>query len=229
MASPSNKKLLILYVLQVLRDYSSEAHPMRRQDIANKIEAVYGMPSERKAISTNLNALQDFGFDIVEINGKGVYLRSEFSAGELRLLGDYVLGSKYIPKEFARELAGKLRGLGNGAPSTQEIMPSRYPTSPDLFSSIEIFRKAIQSKKRVSFICNTFTRDKRMHPVSSTLMNWSATTGAIICSARTTNSSIISRWICSLRRNAPTCRGRTAHPSPISWSTSRATLHRILP
>ena len=166
-ASPSNKKLLILYVLQVLRDYSSEAHPMRRQDIANKIEAVYGMTSERKAISTNLIALQDFDFDIVEISGKGVYLRSEFSAGELRLLGDYVLGSKYIPKEFARELAGKLRGLGKGAPSAQEIMPSRYPTSPDLFSSIEIFRKAIQRKKRVTFICNTFTRDKQMHPVSA--------------------------------------------------------------
>ena len=64
MANPDNKKLLILYVLEILKDYSDEDHPLLQKEIADKIFTRYGMDCERKAVAANINCLEEFGYDI---------------------------------------------------------------------------------------------------------------------------------------------------------------------
>ena len=43
MASDTNKKLIILYVLEILKKYSDSSHPLTQQEIIKKIESIYGM------------------------------------------------------------------------------------------------------------------------------------------------------------------------------------------
>ena len=90
MSLPNNKKLSILYTLQILKDYSDEKHLLSQNEIAKKIYNLYGMECERKSIGTNIDSLIDFGYDIVKTNS-GCFLASrEFEASEIRFLIDAV-------------------------------------------------------------------------------------------------------------------------------------------
>ena len=56
MSLPNNKKLSILYTLQILKDYSDEKHLLSQNEIAKKIYNLYGMECERKSIGTNIDS-----------------------------------------------------------------------------------------------------------------------------------------------------------------------------
>ena len=107
-----SKKMLIIYILEILKKYTDADHKLFQEGIINKIRAEYGMECERKAIGRSITELAAFGFDIDYDNG--YYLREhEFEDSELRLLVDSVLGSHYIPAQQAKELIDKLNGLSN--------------------------------------------------------------------------------------------------------------------
>ena len=74
MASSSNKKLLIIYILKILQEYSDQNHFLTQSDIIKKLLNSYGMECERKAVSQNINSLIDVGYDIVKMPKGGYYL-----------------------------------------------------------------------------------------------------------------------------------------------------------
>ena len=55
MESTEPKKLLLLRILQVLENYSSEQHPLRQKDIMLHLHNEYGMDCERKAVGRNID------------------------------------------------------------------------------------------------------------------------------------------------------------------------------
>lgn len=157
MASSSNKKLLILYVLQVLKDYSDEDHPMLQEEISKKILSLYGMESERKAIGANIACLEDFGYDIIHIKNKGVYLGERaFEASEIAFLIDAIFSSKVINQKNSKELSKKLysflsinkRRQFNYIYKADDIAKS---DNNQLFLTIEIINEAIENKRQIAF------------------------------------------------------------------------------
>lgn len=172
MPSPSNKKLLILYILEVLKKYSSERRPLTREQICARIYADYGVESERKAISKNLESLSDFGYDIVEVPRRGVYLTGDFTEGELRFLIDSVLYSGQIIDKYAGDLVSKLQQLGSGDARSRlggaRALSVSSQASPEIFLALEVFADAIQNDKKVSFIENEYGKDKKLHPKADT-------------------------------------------------------------
>lgn len=156
MASPSNKKLSILYTLQVLRDFSDENHLLSQNDIATKINSLYGMVCERKSIGTNIDSLIDFGYDIVKSNA-GSYLASrEFEPSEIKFLVDAVFSSKSINSKHSRELSEKLskflsvyqRKQYKYLYKTNEL---NRTDSKELFYNIDIINDAIENNKQIQF------------------------------------------------------------------------------
>lgn len=137
------KKMLIMNILQILRDYSDENHPLSQKEISDFLKKNYDMEADRKAIRRNINDLIDFGFDIrfsetkrmmpiKDKDGKAVidkktgekkfeenyirsdfYLMREFTDGELRLLIDGLLFSKHIPLRQCKDLVRKIEGLSS--------------------------------------------------------------------------------------------------------------------
>lgn len=164
-----SKKLLILYILDVLRQYSDVDHPLRQEDIIRLIKEHYGMDCERKAIARNITALQDFDYDIKYKDGYYL-LGREFDDSELRLLIDGVLASRHIPASRAKELIGKLEGLSNiyfkrRMRHVCNISQMNHSENRVLFHVIDILDEAIDKQRQVKFLYNKYGVDKELHPV----------------------------------------------------------------
>lgn len=137
------KKLLILYILDILQKYTDEEHRLSQKEILDILRKEYEMSVDRKAVRRNLLNLIEYGSDIEyrEVSRKEIfkkktedevhleenddesedenmlwtdfYLKQKFSDEELRLLIDSLLFSVHIPYQHSKELIEKLESLSN--------------------------------------------------------------------------------------------------------------------
>lgn len=172
MPTASNKKLSILYTLQILRDYSDENHLLSQNEIVIKINNIYGMTCERKSIASNIDSLIDFGYDIVKTNA-GSYLASrEFEASEIRFLVDAVFSSKSINSKHSRELSKKLSEFLSIYQRRQykyvyKAEELNRTDSKEIFYNIDTISEAIENNKQIQFNYsrNTFKGESsKNHP-----------------------------------------------------------------
>lgn len=110
----NTKKMLNMLILEILRMYYDEQHPLTQQEILRLLRSEYGVEQcDRRSVKANVLSLKDMGFEISMEAGEGYYLKSELNDAELRWLIDAVLFSKSLPSVSAKRLIGKLKGLGN--------------------------------------------------------------------------------------------------------------------
>lgn len=165
MVLQSNKKMSLLCILWVLKEYSDENHPLTQAQIISKIETHYGLELERKSVSSNIDSLKDFGFDITKTD-KGCFLgQREFEPSEVTFLIDAVFSSKSINSAQSQILANKMSQFL----SVYERKKYKYVCKADeiirsdnkqLFYTIDILNEAIEKGKKVQFNYNRFYFDK---------------------------------------------------------------------
>ena len=110
MPKSDNQKLKLLYIRDYLERNSDERHPVGAKELIDMLER-HGIACERKAIYSDIQALQDFGIDIINRRGKngGYYVGSRnFELPELKLLIDAVQSSRFLTQKKSRELIQKL-------------------------------------------------------------------------------------------------------------------------
>ena len=115
MARGDNQKLKILYIMRLLTERSDEQHPISMSEIIKYLED-NDISAERKSIYSDLEALRDFGLDIVQQRGPGggYYVASRsFELPELKLLVDSVQSSKFITERKTISLIKKIEGLAS--------------------------------------------------------------------------------------------------------------------
>lgn len=106
----NSKRALIMYVLEVLKEYSDEQHPLSQAKILEINANTYMLKCERKAIGYNIECLMGLGFDIIKVNNKGFYLGSrDFEPSEVAFLTDAIFSSKVINSKYAQDLAKKVQ------------------------------------------------------------------------------------------------------------------------
>ena len=165
-----NKKLALLYLLEILKTKSDRAHPLRQTDLAAILDSDYGISLERKAISRNLSLLKEAGAEI-ETTHDGVYfLNREFEDLELRLLIDSIHYSRYISQNHASSLVKRL--IAKGSPDFQKRVSSFYAfdaihhdRTPSLFYHLGLLEEAIQKNRRVAFYHSAYCVDGQQKPV----------------------------------------------------------------
>lgn len=109
MTSSGNKSLLILYVLDILKEYTDDKHFLTQKQIKDKLETLYGIDCDRKTVAEKLEALGVAGYDIVKNSGGGCYLGTrEFEPSEISFLIDAVFSSKSIDAKNSKALAEKI-------------------------------------------------------------------------------------------------------------------------
>ena len=166
------KKLALLRIWQILKDYSDYDHPLTQEQIAEHLESDYGIEIERKAIGRNISLLKDAGIDIQQ-KRDGSYIESrEFDDSELRLLIDGVLCSKYISANYSKQLIDKLCGLSNmyfrsHVKHIFSVNDWGKTENKALFFNIELIDAAIEEKKQIKFDYNKFGIDKKLHRSST--------------------------------------------------------------
>ena len=108
-----SQKLKILYLMKILLTRTDEDHLLSAKDLCDAL-AEYGIRAERKSIYADVEALQDYGLDIIQQRGKnpGYYIgERDFELAELKLLVDAVQSSKFITQKKSGELIKKLEAF----------------------------------------------------------------------------------------------------------------------
>ena len=98
-----SQKMKTLCLMQILLQRTDEAHRMTAGELAAALQE-YGIQAERKSIYADIEALQQFGIDIVQQKGScaGYYVANrKFELPELKLLVDTVQSSKFITAKKA--------------------------------------------------------------------------------------------------------------------------------
>ena len=162
---PNNKKLSPLCILKILKESSDENHPLKQEQIIQKLENRFGLKLERKSVGATIDSLMDFGFDVVKTRN-GCYLgEREFEKSEISYLVDAVFSSKSIDSAHARKLSQKLSNFL----SEYERRRYKYIYKSDqivrtdqkqLFYTIDVLNEAIENGKQVEFNYNRFYFDK---------------------------------------------------------------------
>lgn len=169
MSAPGSKKMLNIYILEILKEYSDSDHKLTQKDIIKKLKDQYGVDCERKAVARNVSALMEHGYDIR--NEGGYYLLEEqaFADSELRLLIDSVYFSPHIKEKHARDLIEKLRNLGSPSIGKTLHNISRLPDYHErgvdaFFLTLEVLDEAIGQGKKVSLMVNAYDESMRLRP-----------------------------------------------------------------
>lgn len=180
------KKMLILYILDILQKYSDDEHGLSQKHILDILERDYSMKADRKSIRSNIITLIEAGYAVEykeilrstknpktgEIEESSIYtnyyLRKEFHDSELRLLIDSLLFSKHIPSSQCKALIGKLEHLSSKYFHAKvkhiQTTPVNTTYNKQLFYTIEILDEAINKNKQVKFTYGYYGTDKKLHP-----------------------------------------------------------------
>ncbi len=168
MYATGNKKMLNMLILEILKEYSDQEHKLTQQEIIKLLKMNYDMECDRRSVKNNILYLKELGYDIYMEGGYFLATR-DFEDAELRMLIDSVLFSKNLTKTQAKELIEKLRGFGNRYFSPKVSHVSNLPDmhhadNKQLMYAFDTVNDAISSKKKISFIYNSYGTDFKLHP-----------------------------------------------------------------
>ncbi len=172
MAKSEGQKLKLLYLVQLLEEYSDETHPLSTAEIIEKL-AARGIRAERKSIYDDIARLQDFGYDIITVQsrlGGGYYLATrEFEIAELKLMVDAVQASRFITTKKSRELIRKLEQKVSkydaGKLQRQVYVAGRIKTENEsIYYNIDNIHRAIQENKQIGFRYLDWNLKKKLEP-----------------------------------------------------------------
>ena len=171
MARNSNQKLKLLYVMQYLLRASDEAHPVTIQQIIHSLQEK-GIPAERKSLYDDIEALQQFGLDIIQVkNGNfyGYYVGSrDFELPELKLLVDSVQSSKFITHKKTLSLIKKIEGLASMYEAQllgrQVFVKNRIKTmNESIYYNVDEIHSGIAQNRKIRFRYFDYTVAKERH------------------------------------------------------------------
>lgn len=168
MSITGNKKVLIMYILDILKKYATEDKALTQQEIIRKLESEYGLRCDRRTVKSNIMTLIDIGYDISM--DKGYYLQSsEFDDAELRLLIDSVLFSKNISSKKAKQLIDKLKKLSNEdfakkVPHVFNVDTLYHTDNKQVMITLDLLNEAIVNRRKVLFTYNKYGTDFKLHP-----------------------------------------------------------------
>lgn len=157
MSKAFGQKLKILYVLDILKKYSDEQNPVTASGICERLEEI-GIPAERKSVYRDIEALIDYGYDIIYSQSpKGYFLASrEFEEPEIYLLSDAVRTAKFISPKKTRVLVKKLDSMlsVNARKKRQKdiyIDFSEKSNNEEIFYNIDKISEGIADGKKIEF------------------------------------------------------------------------------
>lgn len=185
MPADSGKKIIILYILNILKKYTDVNHTMTQQQIADKLLSEYGMEVNRATVKRNISDLIDAEYEIgyrpvtrTFVNKQtgeqeentiytDLYYEHEFTESELHMLIDGLLFSRSVPASPRKKLIEKLGDLSSsyfGQRMRNVTSVSQdSPQNPQLFYNIEVLDEAIADGKQVEITYGYYGTDLKLH------------------------------------------------------------------
>lgn len=169
MAKAFNQKMKMLYLMEMLLQKTDEEHTISMQEILATLEK-NGVSAERKSIYDDLEALRQFGMDVLFRKGQptGYYLGSrKFELPELKLLVDAVQSSKFITTKKTQGLIKKLESLASECDAKQlqrqVYVKNRVKTmNESIYYNVDKIHTAISVNRTISFQYYEWNVNKEM-------------------------------------------------------------------
>ncbi len=167
--SKENQKLRILYLQDIFSRRTDENHVFSAEQLCDILLEDYGISVERKAVYGDIEALQNYGMDIVNTRSpvRGYYLRSRnFEPAEARLLTDAVLAAKFISPKKTKSLVYKIGALMSEE-QEEKLRRQVYVNSSvkcsneELYDIISALSEAIEKRLQVQFEYSKRKLEKR--------------------------------------------------------------------
>lgn len=187
MAIGRPKKMMNMYILEILNRYTDKDHRISQKEIQNKLEYEYEMMVDRKAVKANIldliEAKYPIGYEVttrVTPNSKtgkleeseiysDFYIERDFTDAEIRLIIDSLMFSKHIPNNHKKDLINKLVKLSSKyfKANTKYIENINTVTSQNynLLLNIDVIDEAIDNKRQIAFTYNKYCVDKKLYPI----------------------------------------------------------------
>ncbi len=153
-----------LYIINVLKKYSSEEHQLSVKNIIKYIEDIYKVKNDRRTIERNIALLKDkLDYDIIitkEGNKNYYYLLNnpdiDFEPGEIRTIIDTFSYATFIPERISKEIIKKCQNRQNIYENAKlkdyQIYSSNIKTdNMEIIKNIEDINNAIYHKKMLTF------------------------------------------------------------------------------
>ena len=153
-----NSKLKLIYVLDILKKYSDEEHPLNSSEIIEKLSE-YGITAERKSLYNDIEALEMYGCDIIKTGTpkKGWFIGNrDFEVPEIYLLCDAVKTAKFISAKKTRELLLKLNNMLSCYQAKRNKSKVFFAAedkceNEEIYYNIDSISDAIQNSKQIKF------------------------------------------------------------------------------
>ena len=163
-----DKKLAILYLLDILKEYTDEKHSLTYAEINHKFQTKYGIDLDAKTIAKYITLLQDYGCDIKKRGNNGCSLISRnIDNSEMSYLIDAIFSSRSISSQYAKNLIQILlkessiyeKNKYNYIYKADEIARIN---NKEFFYTIDTVSRAIEENKQISFTYNEVLLNKKL-------------------------------------------------------------------
>ena len=174
------KKISILYILKILKEFSDEKHPLSQKQIIELLDSKYGQSINRKSVKRDLEKLKEAGFPVTsrevsrEVKGRNNALTLDWqwnhllSEEEESLLLDTLYFS-HMKQSMVKNLAEKVRRLGSFRFSDDRTCIRNLPFGDsvirrnDIRDLLKILTEAIKGKKKIQFQYMHYEVDLKSH------------------------------------------------------------------
>lgn len=149
-------KIKLLFLHDIFSRQTDKDHVYSANELCDLLMD-YGINCERKSIYSDIEALEEYGMDIVNVRSpkRGYYLKDrKFDIAEVRLLIDAVQAAKFISSRKTKALIYKIGSLLSEF-QEEELREQIYVDSTfksekeDLYDIIKILDTAIKKSKQV--------------------------------------------------------------------------------
>lgn len=169
MAKNKNQRLKLLYLRQILEEYTDADHGISMDRILELL-SMRGIKAERKSIYEDIDVLiNDLDMDIQRPAGRDFTYRLNsrlFDIAELKLIIDSVQSSKFLSEKSSREIIKHLSALCSRHEANQLhrdiILANRVKNEEDLISNnVGNINAAISTGKQISYKYFDYSIHKR--------------------------------------------------------------------
>lgn len=172
MPKSANQKLKLLYILKLFQEKTDESHYITMGDIIDYL-ADREIKAERKAIYSDIEMLNDFGYDIrgekMGSSYKYHLASRDFELFELKLLVDAVQSSRSLTEEKSRELIKKLEKFTSDFNAAKihksVIVKNRVKTiNEKVYYAMDAVDEAISNNRSIRFEYRSWNIKKELEP-----------------------------------------------------------------
>lgn len=174
-----SQKATILCLLDILKRFSDEDHPMSAEEISDKLRLIYDVEMERRSVYRNISVLNEMGIEVIKCtDNRGGYclIGRDFDPQEIRLLCDAVSASSFLSANQSRILIGKLLKTlstyqANEIKGTIYLNQTNKAKNTNVFYSIDLLNFAISQCSCVYAKLMKYNLNKELEPIQELLLS----------------------------------------------------------